>query len=95
MPALKQFNEEKGVIAANINHARGTGRLSPLSYRGIGEETEKEILSVVVDADQADELFIYIFNIAEIDRPHGGVIFQTALTIATHYEIPTELPFEK
>ena len=95
MPLLKQLKQEMGIITANFNHARGSGRLTPLAYRGIGEETEKEILSVVVDEKQAEEVFAFIFYNAEINRPHGGLVFQSALTSATDYRIPDELLSEK
>lgn len=95
MPLLKQLKQEYGLISANFNHARGSGRLSPLTQRGVGEQTEKEILTVVVDKKQAEEIFDFIFFTAEINRPHGGMIFQNALALATHYQIPEELPEEK
>ena len=95
MPLLRQLKQEMGIITANFNHARGSGRLTPLAYRGIGEETEKEILSVVVDEKQAEEVFAFIFYNAEINRPHGGLVFQSALTSATDYRIPDELLSEK
>jgi len=95
MPVLKQLKLEQGVITANINHARGSGRLTPLSYRGVGEQAEKEILSVIVDEEQAEHGFAFIFHNAKIDHPHGGLIFQSALTVATDYQIPAGLPLEK
>jgi len=95
MPVLKQLKEELGIVASNINHARGSGRFSPLVDRGVGEQTEKEILSVVVDEAQAEAVFAFIFRAAEIDRPHGGLVFQSALSLATQYHIPAELPAER
>lgn len=41
-----------------------------------GGTTEKEIMIVIVEADRADEIFEYIYHEAEINRPHGGLIFQ-------------------
>ena len=95
MPVLKRLKQEFSIITANINHARGSGRLTPLAHRGVGEQTEKEILSVVVDEAHAEEVFAYIFSVAGIDRPHGGLLFQSALSLATQYQIPTDLPPEK
>jgi len=95
MPVLKRLKEELGIVACNINHARGSGRFSPLADRGVGEQTEKEILSVVVDEDQAEAVFEFIFRAAEIDRPHGGIVYQSALVQATQYHIPAELPAER
>lgn len=95
MPVLKQLKQELGIIMANVNHARGSGRLTPLTERGVGEQTEKEILTVVVSEEQAEEVFSFIFFNAEINRPHGGIIFQSALNLATGYQIPGELPAEE
>ncbi len=95
MPLIKQLKLQLGIISANFNHARGSGRFTPLAYRGVGEQTEKEILSVVVDEDRADEVFSFIFYNAEINRPHGGLLFQSALTTATSYQLPAELLSEK
>jgi len=95
MPMLKMLKQERGIVTANINYARGSGRFTPLIYRGAGEQTEKEILSVIVSAEEADELFSYIFFNAEINRPHGGMIYQSALVTATAYQIPAEIEEEK
>jgi nitrogen regulatory protein PII len=64
-----------------INHyfARGIGKSSPLIKRGFGEKTEKVVLTVVVDANIADEVFEFLFQTAEINQPRGGIIFMNAL----------------
>jgi len=95
MPVLKELKQELDIVACNINHARGSGRFSPLAERGVGEQTEKEILSVVVDEAQAEAVFAFVFRAAKIDRPHGGLVFQSALSLATQYQIPAELPAER
>lgn len=95
MPVLKLLKQELGIISANINHARGSGRLTPLADRGLGEQTEKEILTVVVSEEQAEQVFAFIFNHAEINRPHGGMIFQSALSASTRYQLPEQLAVEK
>ncbi len=95
MPVQKQLKQELGIITASINHARGSGKLTPRAYRGVGEQTEKEILTVVVDEQRAEQVFTFIFHRAQIDRPHGGLIFQSDLTAATAYLIPQDLPVEE
>jgi len=85
--------KEKGILTANVDSARGMGKLTPDAYRGVGEQTEKEILSVVVEAEQAEELFEYIFEVANIDRPHGGMIYMTRLAEASPFALP-DLPGE-
>lgn len=95
MPVLKQLKAEFNIIAGNINHARGSGRITPLAYRGIGEQTEKEILNVVVDEVQAEAIFEFIFFTAEINQPHGGLLFQTTLSGSTRYQLPDDVPDER
>jgi len=95
MPVLKQLKEEFDIVTGNINHARGSGRITPLAYRGIGEQTEKEILNVVVDEARAEAIFEFIFFAAEINQPHGGLLFQTTLSGATRYQLPDDVPDER
>ena len=75
MKVVEQLFNEHGIDRVNVNHARGVGKITPHRHRGIDETSEKEILTVVVEADRADELFEYIYFEAEINRPHGGLIF--------------------
>ena len=85
---LRSLKDELGIVTVNINSARGIGKITPLAYRGIGEQAEKEILTAVVPADQADDIFEFIFDEACIDRPHGGLMFMHKLVHATPFELP-------
>ncbi len=67
-------------IQAMVNHfSRGFGRSSPLGTQKLGQQTEKVIISVIVDKKQVDEVFAYIFHTAGLDQPHGGIIYVTAI----------------
>jgi hypothetical protein len=88
---LRRLKDDKGIIEASVNSARGMGKLTPLAHRGVGEQTEKDILNVVVSAAEADEMFEYLFDAARIDRPHGGLIYMTALGHTTPFVLP-EMP---
>ena len=91
---LKKLRDEKGIYTANLDTARGMGKLTPDSHRtGAGSQTEKDILNVVIDSDRADEVFEYIYETAQINKPHGGMIFMTRLRQASPYNLP-ELPDE-
>ena len=94
LPILKKLKEEKGINRANINSARGMGKITPLAYRGIGEQAEKELLNIVVSQEQADDIFNYIYEEADINRPHGGIIYMSQLAMSTPFTLP-ELPNEK
>lgn len=91
---MKKLRDEKGIITAHANSARGMGKLTPRAWRGVGEQTEKHILNVVVDADRADEIFEFIYHEGNIDRPHGGIIFMTRLQHQTPFILP-DLPEEQ
>ncbi len=85
MAALKSAY---GIITANMNFARGVGRMTPLAYRGIGEQAEKEILTVVVPEAQADEIFSFIYYEAQINRPQGGLMYMQTLQRCIPFSLP-------
>lgn len=91
---LVGLRKELGITTGNINMARGAGMYNPLVKRGIGEETEKEMLPVVVPAEKAGEIFEYIYDLAEIGEPHHGLIFQSDLLCASQYEVPSDIADE-
>ena len=94
LPVLTALKEEHGIITANIQHARGSGRMTPLAWRGVGETTEKDIMSVVVDDAKSEDIFQYIYEAAAIDQPHGGIIYQQTLRSSTDLTLP-EIPVEE
>ena len=78
--ALQQsLVDEKNIHGGNFHYGRGVGRDSHIRDRGIGEQQEREIFEVVVSAEQADEIFEFIFFEAGMDEPHR---FQKYLLIA-------------
>lgn len=91
---VKRVKETHGVVSSNISNARGVGKITPLAYRGIAGQSEKEILSVVVSSSDADEIFEFIYHEADINRPHGGIMYMHALPKTTEYSLP-ELPDEE
>lgn len=90
---VSRLKEVYGLLASNINNARGVGKITPLAYRDFAGQSEKEILSVVVDAEEADTVFEFIYHEADINRPHGGIMYMHPLARTSKYELP-ELPEE-
>ena len=91
---MEKLKDEKNIHTANVNYARGMGKLTPLAHRGVGEQTEKEILQVVIPDDRSDEIFEYIYVTADINRPHGGIIYMSKLQMATPFVLP-DVPEEE
>jgi hypothetical protein len=95
LPVLKTLNDEHGIITANIYHARGSGRMTPMAWRGVGETSEKDIMSVVVDEADSEVIFSLIYELAGIHQPHGGIMYQQTLKASTDYTLPNLPPEEQ
>jgi nitrogen regulatory protein PII len=91
LPILKALRDDKALDAAHVNFARGVGRFVRWSERRLGDDEEKEILSIIVPNDRADEIFEWVFHQADMDRPHGGIVYMTPLSHASMFVIPPEL----
>lgn len=89
---LERLKVEVGIVAADLHFARGTGRLMR-ERSAAAEVAQREILTAVVPAERADELFAWIYEAADIGRPHGGIIYLQSLGEATEYTLP-DLPEE-
>lgn len=85
---VKKLVQDLGIQSVNVNYARGLGRITPLHHRGVGETTEKSIVTVLVDAERADDVFEFIFFEADINQPHGGLMFQQPLLATTAFKLP-------
>ncbi len=87
------LKNEKNIITANFIYARGVGKMTPLKHRGLGEQSEREILTTVVPQERGEEIFEYIFNVAEIDKPHGGFIYMYSM-LSSEYTLPENVAIE-
>lgn len=68
---LEALRSETGVISAFAHHARGIGTHS-LRHRVYAEE--KQILTALVDANRADDIFHFLYFSAGLDTPKAGMI---------------------
>ncbi len=94
VPMMRKLKEKEGMVACYINNARGIGQFTHRRMQRLGDISEKEILSVVAIPERADEIFEFIYYEADVNRPHGGLIFMTKLSRASHFELP-DLPEEE
>jgi len=90
---LRILRKDKNLTTANMNTCRGIGTSTPLGKKGAGRQLEKDVLTVAVPKNQADDIFNLIYEKAKIGRPHGGFIYQTKLSMGTLFELP-DLPEE-
>jgi hypothetical protein len=87
---LRWLRDQKGITRANSIYCRGHSVLSKATARG-GKLPEPELVrlvTIVVDADEADALFDRIYAQADIHRPGGGSLLMTPLIFATPFALP-------
>ncbi|MFQ5519568.1 MAG: hypothetical protein ACE5E3_06175 [Mariprofundus sp.] len=76
------LRQQYGLQTITHHFARGTGKSAPLIKRGVGEQTEKVVLSVIVETGVADEVFEFLYHAVDINRPRGGLMFMNAIHAA-------------
>lgn len=82
---------EAGAQGATIFYARGTGaRQRHLGVLSLTVNAEKEVVCIVVPADQADHVFETIYAAAQLDTPGMGMMYTTALEKMATY-VPREI----
>ena len=94
-PLAKALKSEKGLATAHISYGRGIGKLTQTESRQLGDQTEKQILRVVVDANDADDVFEFIYHQAGLDQPHGGLMVMAHVDNFVPLVLPDDLPEEE
>ncbi len=88
LPLQQALVDEKNIDSGNFHFGRGVGRETHIRDIGIGEQEEREILEVIVAAKEADSIFDFMFCTAEMDKPHGGMIYVTPIVRSTVMTLP-------
>lgn len=87
--AVLQALHERGINSAFMNHARGSAIGDHEDEKGQVQEFEKEIVTVVVNESQAEDTFQFIFETANIDRAHGGLMYMETLHSGIQMSMPS------
>jgi nitrogen regulatory protein P-II 1 len=86
-----QAAQDGGAHGATIFYAHGTGvRQKRLGLLGLTINSEKEVIYIVVPAEQADHVFERIFVAAKMDTPGMGILWMTTLEKMATY-VPHEI----
>ena len=85
IPIAELLKSEKGISASNVASGRGMGMVRSISY---GEWSEVDILTVVAEAERADEIFDFIYRTGRFGEKGQGFRYQTPLTRATSFALP-------
>ncbi|MBT3185250.1 MAG: hypothetical protein HOI59_02925 [Nitrospina sp.] len=84
---VEMLHVEKNIDATNVHTGRGLRTVE--SVKDYGAWSEQDVLTVVVDAERAEEVFEFIFFQGELNKPGGGFIYLTPLIKASHYTLPS------
>ncbi len=78
---------DRGVTRVSFSNARGFGFLDYLATaNGLPKQEEKEMLNVVAkNAQEAEDLFDFIYAQAEIGEPHGGLMYMSNLGVSSQF----------
>lgn len=85
---IRKLKEEKNINTVTLNYARGTGKLITIKNRRNVVVREQEILTVVVEEQRSEEIFEYIYEHADINKPHGGLMYMYSLKQSSEYLLP-------
>lgn len=89
IPLMEKLREQKGVTAMSFHHARGAGR-SGAKRQGLGHYVENHIVTIAISAEQAEDVFEFIYHEANIGEDHNGLLTMEKLAKFTPYVLPEE-----
>ena len=93
---IQSLREEKGILTASSKPCRGIGILRQcLAKKGKLPESELvRLVDIIVPEANAHELFDYIYELAGIGKPGGGVMWIGLALKTTLYTLPDDVPEE-
>lgn len=93
---LRMLRDELGITRAHSVHCRGVAVLqaAKAARDKVPEAALARVLHVVVDQQQADEVFDFVCLQAGLSEPDSGSVYMTALSFATPLVMPAGLPEE-
>lgn len=84
---LERLRLEKGIASVFYHHARGGG-ISTRKGRESFHYVEREIATVLVPEDQADEIFEFLYFAAGVNQPHAGMLLMEKTILARPLVLP-------
>jgi hypothetical protein len=94
---IRALRDEKQITRANSISCLGLAVLADAraKFGELPEPTLVRKVDVVVPEEEADELYDYIYEKAQIGRPEGGAIWLRRLAVASPFDLPADVPVEK
>ncbi len=94
---IKALRRDKGVTRVDTVPVRAVAALQEAKTKPgrLPESTLARLVTVVTNENEASDLFDYIYQMAAIDRPGGGMVLLEQLVGATPFVLPEGVPDEK
>ena len=94
---IRALRDEKQITRANSASCMGIAILADArpKFGELPKPTLIRKVDVVVAEAEADELYDYIYEKAHIGRPQGGSIWLSALSLASPFALPGDVPLEE
>ncbi|MBN2301655.1 MAG: hypothetical protein JXN60_03965 [Lentisphaerae bacterium] len=84
----------KKIISTAFHHARGSSIGDPVDRKGIPLQQEREIVTVIVPSEIADEIFEFLYDTVDMNRRNNGFIYMGSLNRCSAYQL-LDLPEEE
>ena len=87
---MQQLKNEMDITRVQSQACRGVTNMQSVKTKSgkLPEPVLFRYLTVVVDEEQADDVFGFIHRVADIGKPGRGILVQTTLLGATSYSLP-------
>jgi hypothetical protein len=94
---IRALRKERGIEVADSTACRGVSILQEAKARRVGQLPESNfvrLVQIVVPETAADALFDYVYGMARIGRPNGGMVMLSQPIHATPFHLLEGLPDE-
>ena len=91
---LTRLKKEKGIVSAYSHHARGGG-ISTRKGRESFYYSERDIVSLLVAEERADEIFEFVYRAAGLSEPHAGMVLMERARVGVPMTLPEGVPDEE
>jgi len=85
---IVRASREAGAQGATVYYAQGSGVRERLGLLGVAIDVEKEVINIVVAANQVDRFLEVMYLAGKLDRPGMGFLYVTPLEKAATYIPP-------
>jgi len=94
---MRALRRDKRITRVDAVSVRAVAALADAKTKPgrLPEAVLSRLVTVVVSASQADGVFGYIYDTAQVGRPGGGMVLMSRLRGATSFPLPDGVPDER